>query len=321
MSLRFNRLKRLTSFSVSIPRDEEGYVGRECPIAGCEGYFKVKPGTGLTGKDIPCVCPYCGHSGSNDTFFTKDQIEFARSYGIQKVTKALRDDLKAMEFKTKPSGPLGLSIRMRLKPAQLPRLRHYREKSLETKLTCDGCTLDYSVFGVFAYCPDCGVHNSLLILNKNLSVIERALTLAEGLEDPELRIHMIEDALENCVSAFDGFGREACAIRKSKSADEKKCVKLSFQNLKRAASDVKTLFGVDISSGIPRAGWEILHVRFMQRHLLAHRAGVIDQKFIDEVGMNHGAVGRKVVLSFDEIRQLIPLISSLGQSLIAQLPN
>ena len=41
----------------------------------------------------------------------------------------------------------------------------------------------------------------------------------------------------------------------------------------------------------------------------------------DEVGMNHGAVGRKVVLSFDEIRQLIPLISSLGQSLIAQLPN
>lgn len=118
MSLRFNRLKGLQSFTVSIPTDEEGFVGRECPEDGCKGYFKVKPGTGLTGKDIPCICPYCGHAGSNDTFFTEDQIQYARSYGIRKVTSALRENLKAMEFKTKPSGFLGLSISMKLKPGQ-----------------------------------------------------------------------------------------------------------------------------------------------------------------------------------------------------------
>ena len=321
MSLRFNRLKRLTSFSVSIPTDEEGFVGRECPIDGCEGYFKVKPGTGLTGADLPCVCPYCGHSVSNDTFFTKDQLEFARSYGIRKVTEAVREDLKSMEFKTRPSGPLGLSISMTLKPGQLPRLRHYREKSLETKVTCDSCTLDYSVFGVFGYCPDCGEHNSLLILKKNLLLIDRALELAEGLEDSELRTHLIEDALENCVSSFDGFAREACSIRKSKSTDERKCSKLSFQNLRRVASEISTLFGIDISSKIPPSDWKILHVRFMQRHLLAHKAGVIDEKFIAEVGTDYGPIGRKVVLSVDDVRHIMPIISSVGESLVIQLPS
>ena len=34
-------------FTVSIPADERGYTGRECP--SCESYFKVRFGTGLSG--------------------------------------------------------------------------------------------------------------------------------------------------------------------------------------------------------------------------------------------------------------------------------
>ena len=42
------------------------------------------------------------------------------------------------------------------------------EKQLETEVVCVNCTLRYSVYGVFAFCPDCGQHNSLQILDKNL---------------------------------------------------------------------------------------------------------------------------------------------------------
>ena len=38
------------SISVPIHADEDGYVGRECPEAGCQGYFKITPGTGLAGE-------------------------------------------------------------------------------------------------------------------------------------------------------------------------------------------------------------------------------------------------------------------------------
>jgi hypothetical protein len=62
--------------SVPLEPDEDGYIGRECPDEKCLGYFKVTPGTGV--KDpTPCHCPYCGHTGDNNTFFTREQIEYA----------------------------------------------------------------------------------------------------------------------------------------------------------------------------------------------------------------------------------------------------
>ena len=29
-----------SQFSISLPPDEEGLIGRECPLRECEGYFK-----------------------------------------------------------------------------------------------------------------------------------------------------------------------------------------------------------------------------------------------------------------------------------------
>jgi hypothetical protein len=67
----------------------------------------------------------------------------------------------------------------------------------------------YAIYGVFGWCPDCGLHNSLQILTKNLELAKKELLLAKS-ADTELANHLIGDALENVVSAFDGFGREIC---------------------------------------------------------------------------------------------------------------
>ncbi|HRI05197.1 MAG TPA: hypothetical protein PLL77_15780, partial [Pyrinomonadaceae bacterium] len=321
MSFKLNRLKNLTRVEVAVPKDEDGFLGRECPALTCEGYFKIKPGTGLTGEDLPCTCPYCGHTGSPNTFWTKEQLEYAKSIAKRKAVEALRNDLKSMEFSHGPTGPLGLTISMKLKPGTLPPIRQYREKSLETKVTCDSCALNYSVFGVFAYCPDCSVHNSLLILRKNLNLIDRQLTLAESVEEWDLQIHLIEDALENCVSAFDGFARETCLIRALKSSNAEKCKKLTFQNLLRAASILKELFGIEIAASLTKSDWHVAHVRFMQRHLLAHKAGVVDQKFLEEVGQENGIIGRRISIAQNDVRELLVIVESLGTSLIEMLPK
>jgi hypothetical protein len=235
-----------TRINVSIPTDDEGYIGRECPIGACEGYFKVKPGTGLTGKDLPCHCPYCGHVGSPNNFFTKDQIEFAKSVAFRELVDAFRDELKKLKFDIKPQGPLGIGISMKLKPGEPIPLKRYRERTLETHVCCSNCSLDYSVYGVFAFCPDCGNHNSFQILQKNVDLVRKQLLVAEAQVDNDFKRHLIEDALENCVSTFDGFARETCRIRACRSVDPSKCANMSFQNLRRAADKVSSLFGVDI---------------------------------------------------------------------------
>src|SRR5665647_166357 len=86
--------------SVPIRPDEDGYLGRECPNPECEDYFKITPGTGIKGP-APCHCPYCGHTGESKTFWTREQIEYARSVVKQKVVEAVRQDLKALEFEHK----------------------------------------------------------------------------------------------------------------------------------------------------------------------------------------------------------------------------
>ena len=91
-----DHLRRLgNSISIPIPADENAFTGRECPQPDCEGYFKIELGTGLKGQGLPCHCPYCGHTAGHDQFWTKEQIEYAKSVAMRKITDALHKDLVA----------------------------------------------------------------------------------------------------------------------------------------------------------------------------------------------------------------------------------
>lgn len=170
MSFDASNLRRLgKQISVPIETDEEGYTGRECPADDCLGYFKITLGTGITGP-APCHCPYCGHKGKSNTFFTQEQIEYAESILLRKVTDALHQDLKSLEFEHKPRGLFGIGLSLKVTTSPPLPIRHYREKQLETEIVCDGCTLRYAIYGVFGWCPDCGVHNSFQILKTNLEL-------------------------------------------------------------------------------------------------------------------------------------------------------
>lgn len=79
--------------NLEIPKDEHGFIGREC--LKCKKYFKLKPGTGL--PTLNCHCPYCGYEGDSSTFRTPDQLEYAHSVGINiaydKFVEPMLDDL------------------------------------------------------------------------------------------------------------------------------------------------------------------------------------------------------------------------------------
>ena len=320
MPFRKNNLNRLgNTVSVTIPRDEQGYVGRECPEPECEGYFKVKPGTGLTGVDL-CHCPYCGHSGSNDTFFTKDQIEYAKSVAVRQFVDALHRDLKTLEFEHKPSGPFGIGLSLKVQPGAPVPIKRLREQALETHGKCEGCTLEYAVFGVFAYCPDCRSHNSLQILRQNLALIQKQIELAGTIEDLALKGHLIEDALENCISSFDGFARESCRVRAGASGDPTSAETLSFQNLPRVANRLRNLFGIAFDKTLASEQWGRAHLLFMRRHLIAHKSGVIDTQYLEETGEPASLAGKRIRVSPEDVTELLALIESLGTGLLALLP-
>jgi hypothetical protein len=219
----------------------------------------------------------------------------------------------------KPKGTLGIGISMKLQPGTPPPIRHYREKALETYVTCRQCTLEYAVYGVFAYCPDCGVHNSLQMLQRNLDLARRQVTLAESQAEADFKRYLTENALEDCVSSFDGFARERARSFASKSADPKSAESMHFQNLPRSAVRLKALYGIDLQHGIAPEDWAFAHTCFMKRHLIAHASGVIDEDYLDETKEVRSLLGRRVIVVAADVERLAGTVERIGAGLAASL--
>ena len=82
--------------------------------------------------------------------------------------------------------------------------------------------------------------NSAQILAANLEIVRQTLDLAAGRKDQQVARRLVENALGDCVSAFDGFGRETCRIHAAKATKPAKAEDIHFQGL-RGARDLSSL--------------------------------------------------------------------------------
>jgi hypothetical protein len=196
--------------------------------------------------------------------------------------------------------------------------RCYREPKLETEVVCDKCTLHYTIYGVFGFCPDCAVHNSLQILNKNLELVLKLLAVSET-QEAQVAQHLVEYALEDCVSAFDGFGRETCRVFAAKSDKPEKAAEIRFQNIAAARVRVKEQFSVDFAATAAHEDWKHIMRAFQKRHLLAHKMGVVDDDYLSATGDSPSLLGRKVSIAAEEVRELVARLQSLGAELFRSL--
>jgi hypothetical protein len=128
------------------------------------------------------------------------------------------------------------------------------------------------------------------------------LALAES-SDNELADHLIGDALENVVSAFDGFGREICL---QKRAD------IHFQNIAGARRRIQEMFGCDFADVLAPEEWEHACRVFQKRHLLAHKMGVIDEEYVQKANDPEAVAGRKIRVNHDEVTWAISIVQALG---------
>ena len=102
-------------------------------------------------------------------------------------------------------------------------------------------------------------HNSIQILDKNLDVVGKMLEMATR-EGKVLAEKLIENALEDCVSAFDGFGRELCRVHATKARIPAKAEKINFQNLEGARKGTVKLTNLSTySAPSPLSKLLILH--------------------------------------------------------------
>lgn len=292
--------------SVRIPLDESGMLGREC--LECKRYFKLKPGTGLPTSH--CHCPYCEYEGNSNTFWTPAQLEYANSVGLKQVyddqikpsldslTEAFKDLERSsrndwIKFKVTTTGD-----------DHFFPIRYYSEQELETNLTCNNCGLVFSIFGIFARCPDCTELNAFLIYNKSLEVIQKQLDIFTKPEIPQdIKDHSLSSVLPSCISAFDGLGKE---LRRRKSTLYPDKPKNLFQNILLLNA------GLDNLISAKHSNYDLLVRLFQVRHLYEHNMGVVDDDFTKRLPQYVNMLGRKYLLTIEELNQFRAAMNELG---------
>jgi hypothetical protein len=306
------------SIDVPIPTDERGLVGRRCPA--CLRYFKLKLGTGLPTET--CHCPYCGYAADISEFTTPEQEEYVRSVGmreaqeriIKPMMRRFGESLKGIERATS-GGPIQIRVEVRDQWRSIP-LALYREREVETDVTCLECGLQFAVYGVFATCPDCTGMNASAVFHKSMEAARRRLSLLDGDLDSEMIEGLLSDALGSAVGAFDAVGKELC--RRFPYALPSTPRNL-FQNIEALSAALAKATGSSLAEAVGEEQYASLARMFQVRHVYEHNLGVVDADAIKKVPDLAAWRGRKYVLARREIEAFLQSLNEAYDAVVGLL--
>jgi hypothetical protein len=321
-------------FSLHISRDEDGMISRECTIESCSpGYFKVKPGTGITKDQNIAYCPYCRNSAKPNEFMTKTQRKYVKDVMVNETKKGMdREIRKALELNSSGKRKLGsgmITAELSMEPSHFPRIFPPIEEAIRRDLTCPNCGLEHAVFGLAIWCPDCGSDIFLSHLEKELESISKIVAAVEQRKielGRRVAARDIENALEDIVSIFEAvlkFILRRYLIKKGSSAEEvndvfDKRIRNHFQNPSKASEIYNDIVGISLFEGITEEEMSFIKASFEKRHPITHNLGVIDRKYIERA-ISGGLEGREIRITTDEIERLLSLVQKVINNLYSQL--
>jgi hypothetical protein len=314
------------SFSIAIPPDEDGLIGRECRGPDCApAYFKVRPGTGLTNQS-EAFCPYCRVADDPGHFMTQGQVEYGKRIVEREAAagfqRAMRDALRLGPSGRRQLGGGFLSIDVSLKPSRLPHVGRPIEEELRRDVTCPHCGLEHAVFGLATWCADCGrdIFNTHLaaelgVLRKMLAVVdERRATLG-----PRVAARDVENGLEDLVSVAEAVLKALARrhlLSSGRARDEveevfERRVRNGFQNLARAKDLFAAMTGAVIGRALEQHEFGAVCEVLEKRHPIAHNLGVVDRKYLararagELAGREVGVTAAEVVRAIDSVELVL----------------
>ena len=272
----------------------------------CFRFFKLKPGTGLPTET--CHCPYCEHATDSSDFMTPEQEAYVHSVGMREAQERILkpmmrrfgESLKETERATAGS-LIQIRVEVRDQWRSIP-LAVYREREVETDITCEACGLEFAVYGVFAACPDCKGMNASTVFRKSLEAASKRLILLDGDLDEEVAEALLSDALGSAVGAFDAVGRE---LRRRFPALLPARPRNLFQNINALSTTLGKAVGQSLANALGSDKYRDLLRMFQVRHIYEHNLGVVDDDAVAQAPELASWHGRKYPLSRDEVLEFL----------------
>jgi hypothetical protein len=144
-------------FAVSIPLDDHGYLGRQCP--SCRQIFRVHAEDyDALPDEVELFCVYCGHHVDHSEFVTDQQMnrmqQVVLDAGMQLIDQTIGKAFSDMARNS--AGNQFVKVTYRSAPFFPQPLPGINEENLVRERLCPSCSLRYAVFGDHRYCPVSG---------------------------------------------------------------------------------------------------------------------------------------------------------------------
>jgi hypothetical protein len=176
------------SFSVSIPVDEDGYLGRECPQ--CEQHYRIYADDYEALPDgINLWCTYCGHHAEHSEFFTQQQLARLKRPAFDYAQQLIDETFRSAFSRMGRSQSSAVSVSYRSKPFFPDPLPGIDEERMIRERACDRCDLHYAVFGEHRFCPSCGMLSPLRIAEDALNAEDVRLNSLSDLPEDALAMN------------------------------------------------------------------------------------------------------------------------------------
>jgi len=326
LSRELKRLAGTRQVSVPLQGDAEGYLDRECPAQECQFDFKIfgEDWTNIV-RTEEVFCPFCGHTAPADQWHTQEQVEAAKKAVVAqlqgRINTAMKRDADQWNRRQRPDSFLRMTMKVNSRPQQVF-LPPMAAEPMRLKIACPACTCRYAVIGAAFFCPACGHNAADLMFTQSICAIRNALDALTGLRaaipdrdiaETTVRL-IIENGLQNAITAFQRYAEALYATRFPTLPAPRRN---AFQNLGEGSSLWHTASGMQYGDHLATAELNALTRYFQQRHLLAHRQGLVDADYIARSADTSYREGQRLVVREASVRECLTLVEKLARGIAA----
>lgn len=320
-------LKRLDgthTVSVPVPTDADGYFDKECPNEECQSSFKVfaEDWRNIV-RDEEMFCPFCRHAAPTDQWHTTEQVEAAKKAAIAqfqgRINSAMKRDADQWNRRQPRDSFLKITMKVDSRPGHVF-LPPMAAEPMRLKITCPACSCRYAVIGAAFFCPACGHNAADLMFTQSIDAIRKALGAIPGVraaiddrDAAETTVRLIvENGLQNAITAFQRYAEALYATRfPSLPAPRRN----AFQNLAEGSALWLAASGKEYGDFLTVAELTVLGRYFQQRHLLAHRQGLVDADYITRSGDTSYREGQRLVVREASVQECLTIVEKIARGM------
>lgn len=308
---------------VEAKADKDGFVDRQCPAKECEFLFKIHEDDWRSiVRDEAVWCAFCGHEAPATHWWTKEQAEKAKQAAFAEVTHlvntSMRRDADRWNRRQPRKSFIKITMRVDSKPKEIV-LPAAATEAMQLKISCAKCSCRYAVVGSAFFCPACGHNAADHVFSQSLATIRATLdglsAIEAALPDKDAAQNttrvLVEDSLQRIVTAFQRYAEALFAKQPNPSPARRNI----FQNLSDGGALWKEAFGHGYDTILGPDELVKLGVFFQQRHLLAHREGLVDADYITRTADSTYREGQRLVIREPGVRQCLALVEKLAVGL------